>query len=94
MLTDNQRKETIYGFFKYLYKKIPKEAKKLKPYVVLDNLGSHKSSLITEYCQDKLELVFQPTYSCEFNSIETYWAYAKRRYKKQNLEERYRCHTE
>lgn len=37
---------------------IPKEVKEKKPYVILDNLSSHKSSMVLDYCREKLELVF------------------------------------
>lgn len=48
-------------------------------------MSSHKSALVTDYCRGKMELVYITTYSCQFNSIETYWAYAKRRFKKINF---------
>ena len=45
------------------------------------------------YCKSKFDLWFIPPYSCEFNSIETYWAVAKRAFKKANLVHRFTIKT-
>ena len=49
ILTEDQRKETILDFFKYLYKKIPMNVRDKKPIVIIDNLSGHHSNIVTAY---------------------------------------------
>jgi hypothetical protein len=51
-------------------------------YIVLDNARAHIGKEVKDYCQrQKIELMFMPGYSPEFNCIEALWSVIKRRVK-------------
>ena len=82
MLADNQKKETFLQYMKLLYKKIEPKYRQMRPIVIIDNLAIHKCEIVRKYVEPKFDFWFMPAYSCEFNSIETYWAVAKQAYRK------------
>ena len=48
-------------------------------YILVDNLGIHKTKLVRECCvHQNIELIFNGAYSSPFNPIERYWGFAKR----------------
>lgn len=49
-------------------------------YVICDNAGYYRSSLVSDYLKDsKIELVFLPPYSPNLNLIERYWKFFKKK---------------
>ena len=47
-------------------------------YFCLDNLPVHHCKAVKKYCEEKdIRLVYQPTYSSSFASIERLWAISK-----------------
>ena len=59
-----------------------------RPYLVLDNHLAHKNILIRPTLEQHFNVMWLPSYSCQFNSIETFWSILKSRYRKM-LHERY-----
>ena len=56
--------------------------------LVLDNHRAHHTKNTQQFCeQHNIELLFQPPYSPEFNSIEYLWSVVKRRFKKNLISE-------
>ena len=54
-----------------------------RPYLVFDNHPSHKSNSTIAFIEDYFKPLALPTYSCEFNSIETLWSHIKAIFKKE-----------
>ena len=55
----------------------------VKPFMVLDNHTSHTSDIVMPTLLKHFQPLFQPTYSCKFNSIETLWAIVKKQFRAQ-----------
>lgn len=52
-----------------------------KAVLLLDNLGVHRTKASTKLAKTLgIELVFNGTYSSEYNPIERLWAWAKKRF--------------
>jgi transposase len=49
-----------------------------KPVLMIDNHKAHLNDETKELLNKHFTLVFIPTYSCRFNSIETLWAIIKK----------------
>lgn len=70
--------------FKRFLKKILKENKGLKGkiYIVLDNAKIHHANKLSNFLEvhkDKLELIFLPPYSPDFNPVERVWWLMRKR---------------
>ena len=48
-----------------------------RPHLVIDNHSAHHSRLVTDLLRDHFTVTYLPTYSCQFNLIETLWAVIK-----------------
>ncbi len=67
-------------FIEFLKLITPAEGK--KPYTVfLDNLRVHHSKRVKDYCsKNRIELLFNASYSSEVNPIERLWSLSKRNF--------------
>ena len=54
-----------------------------RPHLVIDNHSAHHSKLIDNLLRDHFTVTYLPTYSCQFNSIETLWSVIKKQFRKQ-----------
>ena len=63
-----------------LREKVPAEK---TVFVLVDNLGVHRTKLVRDYCTEaKIELIFNGAYSSEFHPQERCWLYAKRAFQR------------
>ena len=51
-----------------------------KPYLLIDNHPGHKNPILRLKLDQHFNVLFMPSYSCRFNSIENLWGYVKLRY--------------
>lgn len=72
-LREHKNAGEVLAFFKQIRMRYPP---KLKLYLVMDNLSTHKTQAITEWAaNNNVELVFTPTYASFLNRIEChFWA--------------------
>jgi len=52
--------------------------KRTKPWILLDNHGAHKSPTSKEIIGKYFKPLYIPSYSCQFNSIESLWGLFKK----------------
>ena len=80
MVVERFNKDAMMSYIVELVKRLKNQYCKEKSVIVVDNHSVHIS------CIEELSKYFKvlrlPTYSCEFNSIETIWGLAKQRLKK------------
>ena len=69
---DSTNKDDFKRFIKELKVCVRSElwGKKFKPVLLLDNHSAHTSAATKTVLETNFEPMFQPTYSCKFNSIE------------------------
>ena len=70
-------------FLKELAKNLknPYKENQSRPYLVIDNHAAHKSKKVTMFMETYFKPIWLPAYSCEFNSIESYWSRLKSEYR-------------
>lgn len=66
-----------FAFVDFL-KEVSKHTKYRKCSMLVDNLGVHYTDLVKQEAKErKIELIYNGTYSSEFNPIERLWAWSK-----------------
>ncbi len=72
----NINSDAFINFLKQVLREIPRK----KIYMVVDNCSSHRSKKTSDFVRDigRIELVFLPPYSPDFNPDELTWATLKR----------------
>jgi transposase len=54
--------------------------------LVLDNLSVHRTRKVVDFSKRcKIEIVYNASYSSEFNPIERLWAFAKRNFRRRMI---------
>ena len=62
-------------------KQVARKCKYRKSYMLVDNLRVHRTDrVVAQAKRSKVELIFNGTYSSEYNPIERLWAWAKQRF--------------
>ena len=72
-------KETFLQFLLDLKDQILSEYAGVKPYLVMDNHSAHHSRLVKPVLEEFFTILWMPSYSCQFNSIEQFWGILKKR---------------
>ena len=72
-----------FDFADFLAELRKKQGHQKRLFILVDNLGIHKTKFVQEQCARKnVELIFNGAYSSPFNPVERYWAFAKRLFSK------------
>ena len=79
-ITDTTNTENFNTFINDLVQQIRPNLEN-RPYLVLDNHTAHKNVVIRPTLEQHFNVLWLPSYSCQFNSIETFWSILKRRYR-------------
>ena len=79
---DKTNKENFRKFLYNLIRNLKPIRRGERPYFITDNAGSHRNKENYELMAAHFNVIYQPSYSCKFNSIETLWALVKKRWLK------------
>jgi transposase len=82
VIVQQAEKGNAKTFKKYLKKVIKFYSKKGKIYMILDNVRFHHAKILKPFLEknrDKIELIFLPSYSPDFNPIERVWWYMRKK---------------
>ena len=79
MLAQTTNSTDFHSFVTQIRQALPRSKATTPVHIILDNHRAHHTLVVREYCKHhNLELTFQPSYSPEFNSIETLWSIINR----------------
>ena len=88
LLTQTTNSADFHTFVTMIRESLPRSKSTTSIQLILDNHRAHHTNVVREYCsRHNIELTFQPSYSPEFNSIETLWSVVKRRFKQRLVSE-------
>jgi transposase len=83
-----QQKSIDSDAYVVFLKKVARQTKRRKCVMLVDNLGVHRTHNVREQARkSNIELLFNGTYSSEYNPIERLWAWSKQRFQKQCVDD-------
>ena len=79
----SQEKSIDSDAFVEFLKVVGKKMNRRKTYILVDNLRVHRTAdVMAQAKKSRIYLIFNGTYSSEYNPIERLWAWAKHRFQK------------
>ena len=60
----------------------PRKKGAWKPYILLDNHAVHRNKAVTTMHKDRFRILYQPSYSCQFNNVESMFRFVRHNFSK------------